>query len=454
MHLPEGFLMQMKTTFEDESEFQTFCDAVNSEPITSVRINKNKWQGNLSEQNQVPWCELGYYLDKRPIFTLDPIFHSGGYYVQEAASMYIWHVLHQLKYDNKDLKILDLSAAPGGKSTLIASWLGGKGLLLANEIVKNRAYTLKYNLMKEGYSNIIVTNNSPEDFQGLRNFFDVIIVDAPCSGEGMFRKDHDAVSHWSLENIDHCATRQKTILQQIEPALKPEGYLIYSTCTYNRQENIKNADFIVDNLKMDSIAIPNDINWGITVQKGNNSIGYQFYPHKTKGEGFFLSLFRKKDESRDAPIVKSRKANVYPTDKKETAVIKEWVKQSDHVFYKDKTGMVHAFPNQNLTSILDIDQCLRMIYCGVSLGIVNKNILIPDHSLALSHLVSENIPKWELDHTSALQYLKKNLQSISSSQKSWMLASYHGLHMGFLKNIGDRINNYLPNEYKILMDVS
>ena len=453
MFLPEEFKKHLPSWFRDEKEVEEFLAAMDVPSPVSVRHNTKKCAGDVRLSSQVPWCANGYYLDSRPVFTLDPIFHAGGYYVQEASSMFIWHILESINLPKSDLKILDLSAAPGGKSTLIASWLAGKGLLVANEIVKNRAYTLKYNLMKEGYDNTVVTNNAPEDFGNIRNFFDIILVDAPCSGEGMFRKDPDAVHHWSPDNVRHCAVRQKSILNDIIPSLKSDGILVYSTCTYNHSENIDQADFLVSEYDLESVKINHSPSWGITEIHGKNSTGYQFYPHKTRGEGFFVSIFKNMSEAHKTYQPKGKKSNLSPADKKEMRLLDDWVNGPDAAYIKDVAGTIHVVPAVQVDDILLLDSYLRLIYCGVSAGVINKNILMPDHSLALSQILHENIPKIELDVSSALKYLKKNLHAIDSTQKSWMVATFDGLNLGFLKNIGDRINNYLPNEYKILMEL-
>lgn len=453
MSLPEDFKKQLPSWFRDEKEVEEFLAAMDASSPVSVRLNPKKWVGDVRLKSQVPWCTPGYYMGTRPVFTLDPIFHAGGYYVQEASSMFIWFILESLQLDKTELKILDLSAAPGGKSTLMASWLGGKGLLVANEIVKNRAYTLKYNLMKEGYTNTVVTNNAPEYFGHISNFFDIILVDAPCSGEGMFRKDPEAVRHWSPDNVRHCAVRQQSVLKDIIPSLKDGGILIYSTCTYNHSENIDQADFLVSEYGMESVEINHPPSWGITEIHGKNSTGYQFYPHKTRGEGFFTSIFRNLGAAKKTYQPKGKKSNLSSVDKKEIRLLDDWVTGHDVAYFKDVAGTIHVVPDTQVDNILLLDSYLRMIYCGVSAGVINKNILIPDHSLALSYILAQNVPKIELETSSALKYLKKTLPAIDSTQKSWMVATFDGLNLGFLKNIGDRINNYLPNENKILMEL-
>jgi len=420
---------------------------------TSIRVNPNKVKNEPSNE-KVSWCPLGYYLDERPIFTLDPAFHAGAYYVQEASSMFLWYILDQLVNEKKDIKILDLCAAPGGKSSLIASFLQNRGLLVANEVMKNRAYILKYNLSKEGHSNVVVTNNDPRDFIFLPEYFDIILVDAPCSGEGMFRKDTDAICEWSLENVDNCAARQKRILNDILPSLKSGGYLLYSTCTYNRFENINNIEWLVREKGLLSFPIQIKNEWHIQEILGEKSVGYQFYPHKVKGEGFFISALQKTNETQNVKIHQKNIAVSLPAlDKKSIPVFKPWIKLQDISLLSDKTGTIHAINSDLEIEANFLNHFLRLIYCGVSIGTLNKTIVIPDHSLAMSYLLNGDFPAIELSRMDALHYLKKTLPSINSSHTSWMLVTYEGNGLGFLKNLGHRINNYLPQEHRIHMEI-
>jgi NOL1/NOP2/sun family putative RNA methylase len=456
MQLPPDFETELKSSIGLE-EFQNFKDSFSTVTPTSVRINtiKNK---QVPSGISIPWCPSGYYLDERPIFTLDPAFHAGSYYVQEASSMFIWHILDQFVHDKKDIRILDLCAAPGGKSTLVASFLDNMGLLVANEVIKNRAYVLKYNISKEGYSNVIVTNNDPKDFGHLNEYFDIILVDAPCSGEGMFRKDSNAVCEWSPENVGMCAARQKRILGDVLPALKSGGMLIYSTCTFNRYENIENIQWLEKEKGLSSLAVKTETEWNIVEVSEGKSYGYQFFPHKIKGEGFFISVMRKEDEStKDTKQKNSRdysRANTLSAvDKKSMPIFDEWIKLDNIRLLHDKTGTIHAINSDVETEAYHLNHFLRLIYCGVSVGTINKTILLPDHSLTLSFLLPDDFQTFELNKMDALQYLKRSLPAIDSSQKSWTLATYEGNGLGLMKNLGHRINNYLPQEYRIHMEI-
>ena len=245
----------------------------NIESPTSIRLNPFK-KASVQTDQQVPWCAEGYYLDKRPSFTFDPLFHAGCYYVQEASSMFIGHLLKQIRPDNNEpIKILDLCAAPGGKSTLINSALNSNDLLVSNEIIKTRVPVLCDNLNRWGTANIIVTNNDPRDFSRVTGFFDIILVDAPCSGSGMFRKDPAAMSEWSEMNVTLCHQRQERILADVYPALKKDGYLIYSTCSYSHQENEDILDWLCKEYAMETQRMPIEANWGIVETQSDQQIG-------------------------------------------------------------------------------------------------------------------------------------------------------------------------------------
>jgi len=233
-NLPAEFAGRMRSRLGSESE--TFFRALGDEAVVSVRYNPLKLAlpANLKA---VPWCRTGAYLDQRPVFTFDPAIHAGCYYVQEASSMFLEQAVVQLKLHEKKILALDLCASPGGKTTHLASLLHPDSLILSNETIQSRLAPLKENVIKWGSGNVLVTQNDPADFASLESFFDLVVIDAPCSGEGLFRKDHDSMQQWSPQNCDLCASRQQGILKDVLPCLKPGGVLVYSTCTFNEKEN-------------------------------------------------------------------------------------------------------------------------------------------------------------------------------------------------------------------------
>jgi len=282
--LPDAFIKEMQQLLGKEGLAQ-YQLALQQPAPTSIRYNPFKQHEPAKALEAVTWSDHAYYLPERPSFTLDPLFHAGVYYVQEASSMFVGQAVEQLFPEQQPLRVLDLCAAPGGKSTHLLSVLPPGSLLVANEVIRSRYQVLSQNLSKWGLANIIATNHDSSDFSKLEGFFDLILVDAPCSGEGLFRKDKRAIQEWSPEAVSLCAGRQKRILGNIVPALAPGGILLYSTCTYNRQENDENAEWLNNTFQLLPEPIETQPDWKVE----QRSQAYQFYPHRNKGEGFYLA---------------------------------------------------------------------------------------------------------------------------------------------------------------------
>jgi NOL1/NOP2/fmu family ribosome biogenesis protein len=362
--------------------------------------------------------------------------------------MLVYQVLQQ--YGNKNFVILDLCAAPGGKSSLMASWLENQGCLVANEVIKSRAYTLKTNLAKDAYQNVIVTNSDPQAFGKMQAMFDMIFIDAPCSGEGMFRKDKSSITEWSLENVQLCSARQKRILSDVLPCLKKDGLIVYSTCTFNKHENIENIRWLQDKFGLQGLPMALDPSWGIMSYETPNFYAYQCLPSKVKGEGLFISVLQKNEETDKIKFSKD-KAFQSP-DKKQDATIRQWIKSPKDLatILVDKASNVHALNSEIEPLARDISNYVKIISTGITVGTFNKEIIIPDQALAWSDIINEDISTAELNFEEALAYLRKELESISSSTKSWHVVRYKGLGIGWLKNLGNRINNYLPNDLRVI----
>lgn len=435
--------------------------------ITSVRLNPKKI-GNLqstiynTELERVPWNENGYYLKERPSFTLDPLFHAGAYYVQEASSMFLEEALKQTVDLSSPLKVLDLCAAPGGKSTLIQSVISNESLLVSNEVIKTRVNILSENITKWGAANVIVTNNDPGDFKRLANYFDVIVVDAPCSGSGLFRKDVDAINEWSENNVALCAQRQQRILADIMPSLKDGGVLIYSTCSYSRQEDEEIADWLADELKVESVKLKVEEDWGIveTVSEKSGSFGYRFYPDKVKGEGFFIAAFKKTSGAGLSDDVKKHglasgkakeknKKDAVVTDK-EVEALKPYLLNTDDFFFFKQNEEVVALPVHLENELAIIQSALYIKKAGVKLGSIIRNELIPAHELAVSNIINAAVPRLEIDKETALQYLRRADIVPDSELRGWVLLTHQHLPLGWIKAMPGRINNYYPKEWRIL----
>jgi len=465
LSLPIAFLQSIQNIpgFTEEA----FINAHEQEqPITSIRLNPKKLKiqdSNFEIDEQVQWSTNGYYLKERPSFTLDPLFHAGAYYVQEASSMFLEQVIKQTAELTKPLKVLDLCAAPGGKSTLIQSILSADSLLISNEVIKTRVTILSENISKWGAANVIVTNNDPKDFEKLQDYFDMIIVDAPCSGSGLFRKDINAINEWSEDNVTLCAQRQQRILANILPSLKVDGILIYSTCSYSKQEDEDILDWILDECFLEneeptlkSLHVKLDEKWGIieTVSEKNKAFGYRFYPDKVKGEGFFIAAFQKREpiENRNQHIKKhiKNKKEIEKLSLKEIEILKPYLINSSNFFFFRQNEEVIALPTQFENDLTIIQSALYIKKAGVKLGTIIRNELIPLHELAVSNIINPLINKLEVDKETALQYLRKQQIKIDLNGKGWLLLTYNNLPLGWVKVIGNRINNYYPAVWRIL----
>ena len=259
--MPVSFTDVMKVQLG--SEWEDFAAAHGVAPPVSIRLNPRKPR-EQDFQGPVPWSLYGRYLAQRPSFTFDPAFHAGAYYVQEASSMFLEQAFLQIGGSTEELIVLDLCAAPGGKSTHLLSLMSSDSVLVSNEVIRSRASILSENIQKWGHHNAVVTSSDPQYFTALDSLFDIVVVDAPCSGEGLFRKDPAAIGSWSPENIALCARRQQRILEDVWPAIKSGGYLIYATCTYNQQENEENLSWLLSRGDAESVAIRINPGWNVT----------------------------------------------------------------------------------------------------------------------------------------------------------------------------------------------
>jgi len=425
--------------------------------ITSVRLNPGKIFNSQfpifnSQLEKVQWNSNGYYLPERPSFTLDPLFHAGTYYVQEASSMFLEETIKQTVDLSKPIKILDLCAAPGGKSTLIQSIISKESLLISNEVIKTRVNILTENITKWGAVNVIVTNNDPKDFQRLPNYFDVIVVDAPCSGSGLFRKDPNAINEWSENNVALCAQRQQRILADIMPSLKDGGVLIYSTCSYSQEEDEAIGDWLMEAFKVESLKLKVDEAWGIveTVSENGDAFCYRFYPDKVKGEGFFIVGFRKKNSAEVKSQKSKAKRNVDKLNSKEIEILKPYLYNGDDFFFIKQHDDVIALPSWLENELPDIQSSLYIKKAGVRLGAIIRNELIPAHDLAVSNIINPSVARLEVDKETALQYLRKEAIKIELDTRGWILLTHQQAGIGWIKAMQNRINNYYPKEWRIL----
>ncbi len=446
--IPNAFINRICNQKYIDSE--SLLKALGEPSPVSIRINRAKWNRSPLNAESVPWCENGYYLPSRPSYTLDPLFHSGCYYPQEASSMFLEQSIKQTVDSTENIRALDLCGAPGGKSVILSDMLGKGSLLISNDVIRQRASVLAETITKWGSANTLVTQSDPSLIGRLSGYFDVIVVDAPCSGEGMFRTDV-ARNEWSLENTLHCSERQKRILSDIWPALKEDGILVYSTCTFNPGENEQNIKWLTENELAESVSLDIKGYKGITEINFQGISGYGFYPDKVKGEGFFISVIRKKGKQ-NRIHVRAQKKNGMKPGKEDVATAKSWTHYPENSLLKWGDEVI-SVPCQ-MDEYMFLFQNLRIVKPGTKLFSVKKNDFLPDHELAISAgLKKDAFYGEEISLQKAIAFLRRDNFVIESSEKGWNRVTYQGVDLGFVKNLGNRFNNYFPVEWRIRMSV-
>lgn len=437
---PEDFEKRVK---DDPFLGNDLLEALNNEKPTSIRINPSKYSFHLNDLKQIPWSKNGFWLHERPQFTLDPHFHAGAYYPQEAGSQFLDAVLRQLDLPESPI-ILDLCAAPGGKSTLIADFLDNSGLLLSNEINASRAKVLKENLTKWGKTNTLVSNNNPSDFQSISSFFDVIVVDAPCSGEGMFRKDLNARNEWSSANVEMCSMRQRDILSDCWNSLKPNGFLIYSTCTFNSNENEEIIQWMEQEFDCSIVSL--DIE---NAKKGRDSIGFYALPHLIDSEGFFICVVQKNDTQNYSKKQKNKKSDLSSVN---LIDVNEFINTDEKLSIVKWREYAFAIPSKYEDEIYFLHSKLRIQKLGAEIGELTRKGIIPNEALCYSSIVSNSIQRIELTKQEALFYLKGETFPLNGKQ-GWTLVNFEGNSLGWIKHLGNRFNNLFPKEWRIRMKI-
>ncbi len=448
MELPDLFVKRMHDLLADEAE--GVLKALADEPVVSVRLNPAKCTFGCAGDN-VPWATDGFYLEGRRAFTFDPLFHVGCYYVQEASSMFLEQVVRQ--YIAEPVTALDLCAAPGGKSTLLRSVLPEGSLLVSNEVIPARAQVLMENMVKWGHPDGLVTSGTPADFGALPSFFDVIVADVPCSGEGMFRKDPVAVAEWSEENVETCWRRSRGIIANCWEALKEGGLLVYSTCTFNLKEDEENVRWICEELGAEALPLETLPEWGIT----GNLLGqtdffpvYRFLPGRTRGEGFFLAVLRKLSAPK-ASMPKKQKNRPNPKAQPIPQECKKWLCDAASYEWKSEKNSIVALSERCVAALSALIPLVKVLYAGVAVAEWKGRDVVPTTSLALSNvLCREAFPIVEVSYSEALAYLRKEALTLSSdAPRGYVLLTFRGVPLGFVKNVGNRANNLYPSEWRI-----
>ncbi len=490
--LPQEFIDQMRSIIGTD-EARRLAEALQSRPVTAVRFNPGKYSAEgLSElmgseniAGPVEWCRQGFRLKQRPKFTLLPQLHAGAFYVQDASSMVISHVAEELHaligYDN--LRWLDACAAPGGKSIAALSALPPEAFVVANEFNPSRAQILVENITKWGATNSAVTQGDTALYKSLKGTFDVIAIDAPCSGEGMMRKDDTARSQWSKALVEQCADLQQQIIANLWPALKPGGYLVYSTCTFNRLENEQMIERLINDYEASSVAIP-----GMPVSSSSTQFhAYRFMPHITEGEGLFIAVVQKPGrlvpslpaaaESRKAKGKKQQGGNRCPATLSLQGLFSEEAASLSTIISSDEATW-SAIPTAHKELITLLAGKCRLMQAGTPIATQKgrkATDLQPHHALALAEaLRREAFPRVELTLPQALSYLRREADQLSQAiaqveaagaaesgagaetaqasnpwSNGYLLLTYQGLPLGFCKKIGNRANNLYPQHWRI-----
>ena len=465
MQIKETFRKYLEEAIGSGNALVAFS-AFDSPASVSVRLNPFKATGEVSFRKDgriVPWSGHGVILEERPVFTLDPAFHAGAYYVQDSSSMFVGEqfrrMLDQMHLpEERPVRVLDLCAAPGGKTTDLAASLrerfGDRFLLVANEVMKQRAGVLADNVAIWGDPNVVVTSDDPQAFSALAGFFDIIVADVPCSGEGMFRKDEEAVENWSEDNVALCWSRQRRIIADMWPSLTEGGVLIYSTCTFNRYENDLNTAWIASELGAE-IMTASDLN----PYEGDGVIktecGYSLVPGHVEGEGQYCSALKRTSDVTMSAFGQPLKRREQP--RKTSAVkIPEQLKElfTVDVVLRQKGETVTAVPKVIADDVRMAESFLHVLAAGCAVGVLKGQTLVPDADLALNMALSRDAyPRVDVDRETALAFLHKDPVAFPESPKGYLMVVYDGLPLGFVKNIGNRCNSLHPQHRRIRMDI-
>ncbi len=446
MTLPEEFITYTRKLMGEDS-FRKFMTGMQEQPPVSVRLNPFKYDSMrmtlpANVTSFVDWCNEGRYLEERPSFTLDPLLHAGAYYVQEAASMYVTEAIRRFAPSDRPLMVLDLCAAPGGKSTAMRSVLPQGSLLFANEPVRQRANILMENIQKFGHPDVIVTNNYAVDYQPSGLKFDIILADVPCSGEGMFRKDEGAIKEWSVANVNKCAELQRSIIDDIMPCLADGALLIYSTCTFNAHEDEENTFYIAEEYGMEKLC------------------ERHFVPGITPTEGLYMCVMRDgnepscssmKERSKQKKEGKRRDKSALSSAVQGAKNVGGWLKNNSDYDFVMLGGRIAAVKKLWRDKFDLAEKKLRVMHAGIDMGECKGRDTIPSQSLALSiSLYEEAFPSVNVDKETALRYLRREAIEVpAETKRGFVVVRYLGLALGFLKNLGNRTNNLYPQEWKI-----
>ncbi len=433
MELPEGF----------KCEFEGLAEGLREAPSVSVRCNMRKGVMTPRDAVTVPWCPSGFYLDERSSFTFDPALHQGLYYVQDASSMVYDYIVRLLAADGAPKCYLDACAAPGGKTTAAIDALPDGSVVVANEYVRARAEVLRENIVKWGYDHVYVSSGDTRAFRKLREEFDIVAADVPCSGEGMFRKDPEAVAQWTPALVDECARRQREIVDNLWAALRPGGCMIYSTCTFNRQENEDIVRYIIEEYGALPVEIPMPAEWNVVLR--DNCM--HFLPGRVRGEGLTVAVLRKPGEYAARAEKPERPRSEKPQP--QIAACRRYLRNPDAYTWMVEGDTVVAVPDRKLYSRLSKALDLRLK--GIEVATIKGRDVIPAQFLAMScALADDAFPLCEVDYVTAISYLRREAVTLADAPQGYVLLTYKDRPLGFVKNLGRRANNLYPQPWRIL----
>lgn len=411
----------------------------------SLRLNKNKAKPELIDmdlQSNIPWCEHAFYFSNEEKVVRDPLWHAGAYYVQEASSMFLGFIIKKLQLDTAPLNCLDACAAPGGKTTLLSDALHKDAFILANEIQVNRLNILKENISKWGRENICISHSPTKSFQYCEQFFQLALIDAPCSGSGLFRKELLKPEDWSAQLVNQCSQLQKNIFNDIIPSVAQGAYIIYSTCSFSTAENENIIENAVKQYDLECIDIEIDPNWGIfkSYNEKGTFLGYRFFPHRLDGEGFFISILKKKGAFH-FPFFKNQKSN--------NSILEDYINSEHQILHSGKCGLVAIRPEIE-QAIQKLGKKIKIMQVGIAIGELKGKLFIPSHALAMTDLWNKKrIKTIECDYLTAMKYICKEPIFMDKFDKGFYLLTYKNIALGWIKYLGNRINNLYPLDYRI-----
>ena len=441
-NFPKEFVLRMQQQLGSEAD--AFFQALSEPSPTSIRLHHQKGKSAFELNEKVKWCDNGYYLESRPSFYLDPHWHGGAYYVQEASSMILDAVLKQLPLSTDPKIWLDLCAAPGGKTGILAKHLGKADVLIANEVVSQRKSVLYENLVKGGYLNTFISGEKTSNFP--ENFADIILIDAPCAGEGMMRKEPEAVNQWSEGLVRSCSMLQKEIVRDAVHTVKPGGWLIYSTCSYSPDENMDNVDSFLNQYGLGNIKFDFPEDWNISELQKGSSTGYQLFPHKVKGEGLFFSVFQKKGIA-EAPIPHSKKQPIIFQPLSNT--VAGYLSEPKRYLLENANEGMAIIDAEAEPSARQVRFRLPKAELIGRIGEQKGKDFIPSHFLAMSGLQNKDIAELHFDLSQSLDYLERKIPPTTGQSLGWHKALYDGTCLGWLKNTQQGWKNYYPMNWRL-----